>query len=475
MVVGASSDAGKSLLVTALCRFFSRRGLRVQPFKAQNMSLNAYVTMEGKEIGTAQKLQAEAAGILPSYRHNPILLKPQKNAVSQVIVAGKKAETLSAREYYKKKDFYFQKALECFWEIEKESDLVILEGAGSPVELNLMEKDIVNLPMARAVGARIVLVVNIERGGFFAAAYGTLALMPEEDRKRVVGVVVNMFRGDASLFLEGLKDFEKKIGLPILGVLPFLEDLHLEEEDSMALSKYRMADPSKKIQLRILALPHLSNYGEFQIFNRCPDIGWCFTENPKEVARADILILPGSKMTAFDLAWLKEKRLDEPLISAAVGGKTVVGVCGGFQMLGKTLRDPEGVEDGKTVMEGLGLFDMDTVFKTDKKLFNVEAVFTTGKKERLRAYELHLGEGLPRDGEVFLESLSRNGRAERENLAWKKNRVYGTYLHGFFENRSTLSFLFGTGQWPDAREEREREYDRLADLLEEYLDLNPLC
>jgi adenosylcobyric acid synthase len=462
MILGATSNAGKSLLATAFCRWFQRKGRDVQPFKSQNMSLNAVVTPEGDEIGVAQYVQALAACQIPSHLNNPILLKPQGGHVSQIIVKGQVADTLAAKDYYKQKDRFAKHAIESFKELEKNCDLVVLEGAGSPVELNLMDRDIANLFMARAAKAKIILVVNIELGGFFASTLGTLDLLPPEDRAQVIGVAVNNFRGDPSLFKNDLADFEKKIGLPILGVLPHLEDLALDVEDSVSLDKFR-ASAEATCQIRIVRLPHIANFNEFQIFEHCPGISWAFSQDPRELNEADIVILPGSKTTLDDLAWLKEKGFEEALKNHVAAGKKLLGICGGFQMMGTTLKDPAGIESQiNNEAEGLGFFDMNTTFSNKKTLESVNCSLINDTS-KLRAYELHMGDGAPSGAEDWL-------KVGAKTAGWEKNNLYGSYLHGLFENKAVLENILGPGDYKDMWQLREETFDRLADAIDEHLN-----
>jgi adenosylcobyric acid synthase len=464
MVLGTSSDAGKSLLCTALCRWFADKGFKVHPFKSQNMSLNAVVTPEGCEIGVAQNVQALAARQIPSHLHNPILLKPQAGHVSQIIVKGQVSDTLNAKKYYENKTHFANCALESFNELQKKSEIIILEGAGSPVELNIVDRDIANLFMARNANAKCILVVNIELGGFFASVYGTLELMPPADRKRIMGVVVNNFRGDPSSFIKELKSFESKIGVPILGVLPHIENLALDVEDSVSLTKFVTSSDKSKFQVRVIQLPHISNFNEFQVFENCKDISWAFTDNAEELENVDLIILPGTKTTLNDLAWLKEKGLDQALKKHVSAGKKLVGICGGFQMLGKSIKDPLALEDGnKTEAQGLGLFDMHTVFSNNKILDDVNCQLV-GQSENLKAFELHMGTGSPQNAETW---INNKGQA----AGWKLDTVYGSYLHGLFENKNILENVFGSADWPDMHLLREATFDQLAQCIDKHLDM----
>lgn len=460
MILGASSDAGKSLLATALCRWFSNKGYNTQAFKSQNMSLNAVVTPEGDEIGVAQKVQALAARQIPSHLNNPILLKPQGGHVSQIIVKGQVVDKLSAKDYYKEKDRFAKQALESFNELEASCDLVVLEGAGSPVELNLTDKDIANLFMARAADAKCILVVNIELGGFFASTYGTLELLEPEDRKRFVGVVVNNFRGDPSLFINDLKSFEEKIGLPILGVLPHIDDLALDVEDSVSLNKFRSLSADAEFQVRVIRLPHISNFNEFQIFEHCPNISWAFTENAEDLKEADLVIVPGTKTTLDDLKWLKEKGFDKALSDHVAKDKKLMGICGGFQILGKKITDSE------EVAEGLGLFDMQTVFGKEKVLKEVVCKLS-GSKTELKAFELHMGTGAANNCETWLQ-------IEGRSAGFKQGNVYGSYCHGLFENKDIMQDIFGAGDWQDMQSLRENTFEQLAECIDKHLDMKAL-
>jgi len=473
MVLGATSNAGKSLLATALCRWFQQQGFEVHPFKSQNMSLNAVVTPEGHEIGVAQNAQALAAKQIPSHLHNPILLKPQGGHSSQIIVQGKVKNSLTAKEYYKQKDTFSSYAIQSFKELEKVADLIILEGAGSPVELNLMERDIANLFMARKAKAKCLLVVNIEMGGFFASTLGTLELLPPEDKKQMIGVVVNNFRGDPSLFMEDLSDFEQRIGLPILGVLPHIEELALDVEDSLSLNKFT-APSETAYQIRIIKFPHIANFNEFQIFEHCPEISWAFTDQAQDIEAADLVILPGSKTTLKDLAWLKEKGLNNALKKYVDKGGSLVGICAGFQMMGEFLNDPEGVEGNQAQQaEGLGFFKMTTTFSSNKILHDVRCRLPNHHQD-LKAFELHMGNGKVHGCQTWITITQRESKSTHDIGGWKNNNLYGSYLHGLFENKDILENVLGPGKWLDMHELRENTYNQLAETINIHLDMEKM-
>ncbi|GHV58050.1 cobyric acid synthase [Deltaproteobacteria bacterium] len=486
MVVGTASSAGKSLLVTALCRIFRRRGWSVAPFKAQNMSLNSFVTSEGGEMGRAQVAQAEAAGLAPSVLMNPILLKPTTNRKSQVIVNGFVQADLSAEEYYAYKDKLRPAVEEAFRTLAGQHQAVIIEGAGSPAEINLLAGDFVNLGMAALAGAPAVLIGDIDRGGVFAALYGTVKLLPPEDQARIKGLVINKFRGDPLILEPGLRRIEELLGIDVLGVIPY-EKFALDEEDSLT-DRLDRRGGAAALNLAVIRLPRLSNFTDFAVFDALPGVSLNYVDVPAGLAGADLIILPGSKNTIEDMVFLRGSGLAEAIVQAAGAGATVCGLCGGFQMLGRRINDPHGVESDLGRVSGLGLLDVETTFARDKR--------TVQSSHRLRpaagplaetggltltGYEIHMGETTLGPGQAALAENLADGRPEGAVRA--DGRVFGSYLHGFFDNLDfTRRFLAGLRRFkggpaapadlpgPAAYQEiKEREYERLADLVEAHL------
>ena len=487
MVVGTASSAGKSLLVTALCRVFRRRGWSVAPFKAQNMSLNSFVTPEGGEMGRAQVSQAEAAGLAPSVLMNPILLKPTTNQKSQVIVNGRIRADLSAEEYYAYKDQLRPEVEVAFRALAGRHQAVIIEGAGSPAEINLMAGDFVNMGMAALAEAPAILVGDIDRGGVFAALYGTVKLLPPADQARIKGLVINKFRGDPRILGPGLRRIEELLGIEVLGVLPY-EKFALDEEDSLT-DRFGRRGGEAPLRLAVIRLPRLSNFTDFAVFDALEGVSLDYVEAPAGLAGADLIILPGSKNTIEDLTFLRESGLAEAVVRAAEAGAVVCGLCGGFQMLGRLISDPHGVESGPGTVPGLGLLEAETVFSRDKRtvqaahrlrpaagpLAGTDGVVLSG-------YEIHMGETTLGPGQAPLAEALADGRPE--GAARADGRVFGSYLHGFFDSLDfTRRFLDNlrlmrggranaaeaTGGAASWREIKEREYDRLADLAEAHL------
>ena len=475
MVQGTMSGAGKSLLVTALCRIFRQDGWRVAPFKSQNMALNSFVTPDGLELGRAQAAQAEAAGLDCDVRMNPVLLKPNSDTGSQLIVLGKPRGSFEAREYFQMKRALLPEILAAYRSLAAENDILVIEGAGSPAEINLRADDIVNMGLAEAVNAPVLLVGDIDRGGVFAQLYGTVALLRPEERRRVVGTVINKFRGDVSLLEPGLRELEALCGVPVLGVLPWLKT-ELDEEDSLAPRLTRDSTP-RALDIAVLRLPHLANFTDFAPLEDHPAIGLRYVNRLEQLGRPDLLLLPGTKNTMGDLVWLRESGFFAAIRTLAAGGTPVFGVCGGYQMLGARLDDPEGVER-RGSLEGLGLLPVETRFVSEKLRARRRALCTAGPLAgaRLEGYELHMGRTQRFGGEAFC-TLEDGG----EDGARLKN-VFGSYLHGLFDSgelSAKLADFLAARRGieiphvtpPPRALRRERDYDRLADAVRKNLDL----
>ena len=367
MIQGTMSNAGKSLLCAGLCRIFRQDGYRVAPFKSQNMALNSFITADGGEMGRAQVVQAEAAGIPPDVRMNPILLKPTTDVGSQVIVNGKVLGNIRAKDYYKRKMEFVPDIMEAYRSLEEEFDVIVLEGAGSPAEINLKQDDIVNMGMAKMADAPVLLVGDIDRGGVFAQLYGTVALLEPDERARIKGTIVNKFRGDVSILEPGIKQLEDLCGVPVAGVVPYLH-VDIDDEDSLT-ERFHTSSQRKLIDVAVIRLPRISNFTDFSPFERYENVSLRYVGKTEDLKDPDLILLPGTKSTIADLLWLRQNGLETAVLKAADAGTLIIGVCGGYQMLGKSVSDPQGAEAaGLTEVRGLGLLDMETVFEPGARL-----------------------------------------------------------------------------------------------------------
>jgi adenosylcobyric acid synthase len=442
MVLGCASDVGKSVLCAGLCRIFAQSGWAVAPFKAQNMSLNSAITPSGREIGRAQAVQAEAAGILPNEHMNPVLLKPTSDYRTQVVLQGRVFGHVSAQQYfYGTKDELWHAIVESYQYLADRYDLIVMEGAGSPVEMNLKDRDIANLRIAEMADANILLVADIERGGVFASIVGTLALMAPHERCRVKGLVINKFRGDPELFRSGVAWLEEYTGIPVLGVIPYLPHLGLEAEDSLALKsdQYQVAKPSIPNAIRIVValLPHLANFTDLDPLFLEQDVEIWFDQDPASVSEGvDAVILPGTKNTMDDLQWLNERGWTATIQKFADQGGTVFGICGGLQMMGTRVLDPHGMESSSAEIGGLGLFSYETVLTAEKqtRLVEGEIVLTPFYGMKVKGYEIHMGEtnGVPA-AQIFSRVHSQ-GHNWGDGVGTADGALVGTYLHGIFHN-----------------------------------------
>ncbi len=492
MVQGTASSAGKSLLVTALCRFFRREGLRVAPFKSQNMSLNSAVTIDGLEIGRAQAVQAEASGILPCVDMNPILLKPEGDRRSQVVVLGKPIGSMTATEYHEYKPCLMPVIEKSLTRLRTDYDLVVIEGAGSPAEINLKDRDIVNMHVAKLADAPVILVGDIDRGGVFASFVGTMELLDPDERDRVAAFVVNKFRGDLVLLTPGLEFLSERTGKPVLGVVPYIKDLRIADEDSVSLEARlaRRRPSGQELDIVVVRLPHLSNYDDVEALEHESGVVVRFVEQPDEVAGADLVILPGSKSTVADLAWFRARGFAGAIEARVREGRPLLGICGGCQMLGAMIDDPHGVESSEIQVRGLGLLALRTSFEQEKVTAQVLArvlcpSFLTdgvGLEEAVHGYEIHMGMVVPHNQQASpFEIQSRNGRIEvrSDGALSSDGMVVGTMLHGLFENEviraRTLSFLRRRkGIFADdiirCIPTKQDEYDRLDAVVRGHLD-----
>ena len=473
MIQGTMSNAGKSLLCAGLCRIFKQDGYRVAPFKSQNMALNSFITAEGGEMGRAQVVQAEAAGIAPDVRMNPILLKPTTDVGSQVIVAGQVQGNMRAMEYYRRKREFLPAVMEAYNSLAAQYDIIVIEGAGSPAEINLKQEDIVNMGLAKLVDAPVLLVGDIDRGGVFAQLYGTVALLEEEERARIKGTVVNKFRGDRSILEPGIAVLEQLCGVPVAGVIPYTH-VDIDDEDSLTERFDRNSTERKLVDIAVIRLPRISNFTDFSPFERYANVSLRYVDKVADLHKPDMILLPGTKSTIADLKWLRQSGLEAAIQKAASAGTLVFGVCGGYQMLGRSVSDPEQVEAaGITQIPGMGLLDMDTVFLGEK--VQTQTTGTFGGLEGMLAelngltytgYEIHMGRSREK-----LPPVQGTGN------------VYGSYIHGIFDapgvsdeilkaicTQKGLDFAaLGTF---DLNAYKERQYDLLADAVRSGMDMD---
>jgi adenosylcobyric acid synthase len=489
MILGSGSDVGKSIMVAGLCRIFRQEGIRVAPFKAQNMALNSFITPEGGEMGRAQVVQAQAAGLVPHVDMNPVLLKPSSEVGSQVIVQGRVYGNFSAQDYYRLKPKLGRKVMESYRRLAHAYDLIVLEGAGSAVELNLKKNDLVNFNMAKKAGAAVLLVADIDRGGVFAATIGAFHLLTLGERRMLRGFIINKFRGDPALFEEGVTIIQRRTQRPVLGIVPYVGDLVLPEEDSVALTRKRSAwtwEADGGLRIGVLRLPHISNYTDFDPVEQEPGVNLRYLDHRDELTGLDLLILPGTKNTISDLLYLKETGLFRRIQAYAKAGGRVVGICGGYQILGQEVRDPLGVEGEPRAEPGLNLLPVITTMAGAKTTTQVQAR-VPGPRDCgvLSAYEIHMGvtETLG-EGQPAFEIVSRNGQPLNVADGWVSpdRRVWGAYLHGLFDNdgfrRVFLQELRRTSPGMDTtvpatsyENFQEAQLDRLADLLRRHLDM----
>ncbi|MEJ2757181.1 MAG: cobyric acid synthase [Anaerolineales bacterium] len=487
MIQGTMSSAGKSLLVTGLCRLYTRRGLRVVPFKSQNMSNNAGVTLDGAEIGRAQYTQALACGVAPTVDMNPILVKPEAGGHSQVVLMGKPYVSLEAGSYYQHLDHLWSQATAALDRLRASNDLVIIEGAGSPAEVNLRKGDIVNMAVAKYTRSPVLLAGDVDRGGIFAQLLGTLWLLEPEERALVKGLIVNKFRGQIDLFYDGVQILEEKGGVPVVGVVPFIHH-HIPEEDAVAIEGQNTPrSTADEIDIAVVRLPLISNFDDFDPLKAEPGVSVRYIDSLQQIGDASAVILPGSKSTISDLNWLVSLGLFDALIEYALNGGAVVGICGGYQMLGRLIHDPEQVESQREVMVGLSLLPTETFFQPVKATHQAQAAVQGGEGwlaklhgERLHGYEIHMGETKLIEGAPWLEIEQRSGEAVSvaDGAFNYHGRVWGCYLHGIFQNerfrRAWLRSLGWQGEDSGQLFSLEESFDRLADHLEASLQLDML-
>ncbi len=483
MIQGTMSNAGKSLLCAGLCRVFHQDGYKVAPFKSQNMALNSFITKEGLEMGRAQVVQAEAAGVEPDVRMNPILLKPTSDVGSQVIVRGQVLSTMPAREYFAYKHKLIPSILEAYDSLAAENDIIVLEGAGSPAEINLKQQDIVNMGMARMAGAPVLLAGDIDRGGVFASLYGTVALLEEEERQRIRGLIVNKFRGDVEILRPGLSMVENLTRVPVVGVVPYLS-VDIEEEDSLA-ARLDNETPAL-VDIAVIRLPRLSNFTDFAALERTQGVGVRYVSRAAQLGEPDLIILPGTKNTMGDLRWLRESGLEGAILKKESQGVPILGICGGYQMLGQVLRDPLGVEEGGS-LRGLGLLPIETDFlpqktrtQTQGRITKAQGFFAPLEGCAFQGYEIHMGETRHLSGDPAA-ALTGEGWEKQDGAS--QGNVLGTYVHGILDGgelaQKLISLLFARkGLDPQQVEQmdykvyKEQQYDILADAIRRSLDMD---
>lgn len=471
MVQGTTSDAGKSVLVAGLCRVLSRKGIKVVPFKPQNMALNSAVTVDGGEIGRAQAVQAQACGLEPHTDMNPVLLKPNSDTGAQVIIQGHAVTEMDAVSYHGYKATAMAAVLDSYYRLQDQYQVVLVEGAGSPAEINLRENDIANMGFAEKVDCPVILVADIDRGGVFAHLVGTLELLSPSEQARVMGFVINRFRGDVSILQPGLDWLEQRTGKPVLGVLPFLKGFHLEAEDAVA-GQQELDTHSKTLKVVVPVVSRISNHTDFDALRLHPQVDLQFVRAGEEIPGADLIILPGSKSTRSDLRWLREQGWDKAIEKHLRYGGKLIGICGGFQMLGKNVADPKGIEGDAGSSEGLGLLDMTTTLAADKQLRREKGRLAFCEAQ-VEGYEIHAGvtQGPALDNRAIQLEARSDGAMSVDG------QILGTYLHGLFDHSEACEALLKWAgleqvQRVDYRARQEADINRLADAIETHLDLD---
>lgn len=499
MIQGTMSNAGKSLIAAGLCRIFRQDGFRTAPFKSQNMALNSYITSEGLEMGRAQVVQAQAAGVLPEAAMNPILLKPTNDVGSQVIVMGKPVGTMPAREYFQYKKKLVPVIREAYEKLEREYDIIVIEGAGSPAEINLKQDDIVNMGMARMAKAPVLLAGDIDRGGVFAQLYGTVMLLEEEERRYVKGLIINKFRGDRTILEPGADMIEKLCQIPVAGIVPYIK-ADIEDEDSLS-SRLSSRAEGALLDIAVIRFPRLSNLTDFNVFSCIDGVAVRYVERASELAQPDLIILPGTKNTISDLLWMRQNGLEAAVLKASAAGIPIFGICGGYQMMGRRLRDSRGLESGteNTEVRGMGLLETETEFEEEKMRTQVTGtfeklpgIFSALAGKSISGYEIHMGRTRCLAGAKFLLKLSECQKREEEEKPERifekpdgcfKENVCGTYVHGIFDAPGVVESLaeallskkgmsLSNRQNFDYSAYREEQFDLLAGELRKSLDMD---
>ena len=509
MIQGTMSNAGKSLLAAGLCRIFKQDGYRVAPFKSQNMALNSYITSEGLEMGRAQVVQAQAAGCEPSVDMNPILLKPSSDVGSQVIVRGVPIGTMPAKEYFKYKKQLIPEIKKAFQHLSEQYDIIVIEGAGSPAEINLKQDDIVNMGMAKLAKAPVLLVGDIDRGGVFAQLIGTVMLLEDEEKEMVKGLIINKFRGDKTILDPGVEMLEERSGIPVVGVAPYLQ-IEVEDEDSLT-ERFDSQQEVGQIDIAVIRVPRISNFTDFNPFENIPGVSLRYVKHIHELKHPDMVILPGTKNTMGDLKWLRQSGMEAKILKAHAGGCVVWGICGGYQMMGQTLSDQEGTEagvPGRTI-SGMGLLPLQTQFQEEKTRTQVKGCFGTVSGifsglsgMEAEGYEIHMGETSSVGGDIVKNVIKEQEKAVNHSLlklreeqagnhtekqdGCCRDNLYGTYVHGIFDKAEVAetivcALMKEKGMEPevgglsfDYEKYREEQYNRLADTMRKYLDMEAI-
>ena len=492
MIQGTMSNAGKSLIAAGLCRIFKQDGYKVAPFKAQNMALNSFITKEGLEMGRAQVVQAEASGIEPSVLMNPILLKPTNDTSSQVIVNGEVYSNMSAQEYYQRKREIVPEIMKAYDELASQYDIIVIEGAGSPAEINLKENDVVNMFMAKQAKAPVLLAGDIDRGGVFASLVGTMVLFDESERNMVKGILINKFRGDKTILQPGLDMLEERIHVPTVGVIPYLH-VDIDDEDSLT-ERFEKKGEVGLIDIAVIRLPRISNFTDFNVLEYVPGVTLRYVTTVAELKNPDLIILPGTKNTMEDLLWMRQNGLEASVLKHAAEKKPIFGVCGGYQMLGQELSDPYGVESGGTIA-GMGLLPAKTVFEKEKTrtqikgrfLPDISGIFENLSQVEIEGYEIHMGQTEILDGQngrlAVLEEIS--GRPACETVGMCRGNIYGSYIHGIFDKEDVAKTLVealykSKGldcdelQGLNVQAYKEQQYDLLAQGIRENINMEQL-
>ena len=483
MIVGTSSGAGKSLFVTALCRIFYKDKYKVSPFKSQNMALNSYITKDGKEMGRAQVVQAEASGLEPDVNMNPILLKPSTMNKIQIIVCGKSIGNMSGVEYNQYKKNLISVLKETYSKIENENDIVVIEGAGSPAEINIKEEDISNFAMARIADAPVILVADIDRGGVFASIYGTIMLLKEEDRKRIKGIVINKFRGNKEVLKSGFDIIENLTGVKTLGVIPYT-DIDIEDEDSLTekYKSFKLNKNSNKIKISVIKLKHISNVTDIDALSIYNDVEIQFVTERSQIGNEDLIIIPGSKNTIDDLKWLKESGIAEEIIKRARTEAIIFGICGGFQILGNKVKDPYHIEGDIEELNGLGLLDLETIMENEKTLVQYKGKLSVNNgilkilnNFEIKGYEIHQG---------ITQGNEKNLTTDDRTIFVNRNNIIATYLHGIFDNKNFTDVFLNEIRRRKGLEEvnnnisyeeyKLKEFDKLEKLVRENVDIDEI-
>ncbi len=490
-ILGTGSDVGKSIIATGLCRVFKNMGYNVAPYKAQNMSNNSFVTSSGDEIGRAQIVQAQAAKVEATADMNPVLIKPCSDTGAQVILRGKPIGNSLAADYFANTDYLYGKSLESLNVLRKEYEVIVMEGAGSCAEVNLRDRDFVNFKMAHASDAPVILVADIDRGGVFAQVIGTLNIIPQADRKRVKGIIINRFRGDATLFDDGIEYIQQQTKLPVLGLIPFFYHIEIDSEDGMPIET--IIDPpgiplDGKINIACIRVPHISNFTDFNPLIREDGVNFHYLAKPRSLKGYDLLILPGSKNVRSDLGWMKDLGWDKEILDYKEAGGQILGICGGYQMLGSKINDPDGIEGAPGKTDGLGFLEIETELLKEKMTTRSTGCWLDMDMTRVSGYEIHMGHTTAfGSGQSVLKLDSRNGKTIDTPDGWQSENkmIKGVYLHGLFDEpvfrnrflcqlKPAMKYLFNDAQSEATAVFREEQYNLLADHFYKYIDMDRL-